>query len=49
MICFFFGESIVVDATGEVMAKTGDKEQIMYVDVDVKKALEIRNQKLIRN
>lgn len=31
------------------MAKTDDKEQITYVDVDVKKALEIRNQKLIRN
>lgn len=27
------------------MAKADDKEQIMYVDVDVKKALEIRNQK----
>ena len=39
----FSGESIVVDANGQVMAKAGDEETILYVDVDPEQAKKIRN------
>ena len=38
----FSGESIVVDANGDVIAKADDKEQILYVDVKLKAASAIR-------
>ena len=41
----FSGESIVVDAKGEVLAKADDTEQILYVDIDIQQALKIRNAK----
>ena len=41
----FSGESIVVDAKGEVLAKADDTEQILYVDIDMQQALKIRNAK----
>ncbi len=41
----FSGESIVVDAKGEVLAKADDTEQILYVDIDTQQALKTRNAK----
>jgi len=38
----FSGESIIVDANGNVIAKADDKEQILYVDVELKDASAIR-------
>lgn len=38
----FSGESIVIDANGNVIAKTDDKEQILYVDIELKAASAIR-------
>ena len=38
----FSGESIVVDANGNVIAKADDKEQILYVDIESKAASAIR-------
>lgn len=39
----FSGESIVVDANGQVMAKAGNEETILYVDVDSEQTKKIRN------
>ena len=41
----FSGESIVVDAKGDVLAKADDTEQILYVDIDMQESLKIRNAK----
>lgn len=41
----FSGESIVVDPNGDVLCKSDDTEQIIYVDIDLKDALRIRNSK----
>lgn len=41
----FSGESIVVDANGEVLLKADDQEQILYVDIDLMEALKIRDKK----
>lgn len=41
----FSGESIVIDAKGDVLAKADDTEQILYVDIDMQEALQIRNAK----
>ena len=41
----FCGESLVIDPNGAVVAKAGDQEQILYVDIDLTQALKIRNQK----
>lgn len=41
----FSGESIVVDANGDVLAKADDTEQILYVDIDMQEASKIRNAK----
>lgn len=38
----FSGESIAVDPSGNVIAKTDDKEQILYVDVDLAESQKIR-------
>ena len=41
----FSGESIVVDANGNVIAKADDKEQIIYVDIDLHASDTIRRNK----
>lgn len=41
----FSGESIVVDANGNVIAKADDKEQIIYVDIDLHESDTIRRNK----
>ena len=41
----FSGESIVVNAKGEVLAKADDTDQIMYVDIDMQESLKIREEK----
>jgi len=38
----FSGESIVVDANGELLIKADDKEQILYIDVDLSESKKIR-------
>ncbi len=38
----FSGESIVVDANGSVVAKADDREQMLYVDVDLTQSKKIR-------
>lgn len=38
----FSGESIVVDANGKVLIKADDKEQILYIDVDLSESKKIR-------
>lgn len=45
----FSGESIVVDANGNVLVKADDKEQIIYVDIDLEKAQIIRNSRPYTN
>lgn len=39
----FSGESIVVDANGNVVAKAGDQEQILYADIDLSESGKIRS------
>lgn len=41
----FSGESIVVSPDGEVINKADDKEQIIYVDIDIKKSSALRSEK----
>lgn len=41
----FSGESIVVDADGNVVLKADDEEQILYVDMDITAAGKIRQSK----
>ena len=41
----FSGESIVVNAKGEILVKADDTEQILYADIDMQEALKIRNEK----
>lgn len=41
----FSGESIVVDANGNVIAKADDKEQIIYVDIGLHESDTIRRNK----
>ena len=38
----FSGESIAVDANGNVVAKAGDGEQILYADIDLSDSVRIR-------
>lgn len=38
----FSGESIVVDANGQVLAKAGDAEELLYADVDMAASRRIR-------
>lgn len=45
----FSGESIAVDANGDVLVKADDKEQIVYVDVDLKQSADIRNSRPYTN
>ena len=39
----FSGESIVVHANGDTIVKADDKAQILYVDIDMKEAAQIRS------
>ena len=41
----FSGESIVVDANGDVIAKADDTEGILYAEVDLAKSSEIRSRR----
>lgn len=41
----FSGESIAVNAVGEVIDKADDNEQILYVEIDMEKSAETRNTK----
>jgi len=45
----FSGESIVVDANGNVIAKADDKEQILYVDVDILESKKVRESRPYTN
>ena len=45
----FSGESMVVDANGNVMTKASDEEQIIYVEVDLAESREIRRRKNYTN
>lgn len=45
----FSGESIIVDANGNVIVKADDKEQIIYADIDLHKSSDIRNEKPYTN
>jgi len=45
----FSGESIVVDANGNVILKADDKEQIVYVDIDTGEAEKIRKSRPYTN
>lgn len=39
----FSGESIVVDANGNVLTKAGEQEQIVYADIDLSDSLKVRH------
>lgn len=41
----FSGESIAVDARGNVIEKADDMEQILYVDIDLKESEKVRKEK----
>ena len=41
----FAGESIAVDANGELVVKADDKEQIVYSELDLSKSTEIRSRR----
>ena len=41
----FAGESIAVDANGEILARADDTEQIVYVDVDLKESGKVREKR----
>lgn len=41
----FSGESIVIDAGGNVMKKADDTEQLLYVDVDLRESSDVRKAK----
>lgn len=45
----FSGESIVVDANGNVLAKADDEEQILYVDIDLSESRKIRQSRPYTN
>ena len=45
----FSGESIVVDANGEVVVKAGDQEEILYADIDLSDSLKIRQSRPYTN
>jgi len=45
----FAGESLVTDPHGKIIKKADDKEQIIYVDIDIQKAKIIRNSKPYTN
>lgn len=41
----FSGESVVVDPNGNIIVKADDKEQIVYVDMDLSESSRVRNAK----
>ncbi len=45
----FCGESIIINPNGEVILKASDKEEILYAEVDLKTAKEVRNQRPYTN
>ena len=45
----FSGESVVVDANGDLLVKVDDQEQILYADLDLEEAGRIRNSRPYTN
>lgn len=45
----FSGESIVVDASGNVIIKAGDQEEILYADIDLSDSRKIRERRPYTN
>ena len=45
----FSGESVVVDANGNVIAKAGEEEQLLYADIDLSDSLKIRRNRPYTN
>lgn len=45
----FSGESLVVDANGNVISKADDAEQILYANIDLNKPKRIRNSRSYTN
>lgn len=45
----FAGESVVVDANGNVIAKAGEEEQLLYADIDLSDSLKIRRNRPYTN
>lgn len=41
----FAGESMAVDANGEILARADDTEQIVYVDFNLEKSGEVREKR----
>ena len=45
----FSGESVVIDANGDTIIKADDKGQILYADIDMKQAGQIRSRRPYTN
>ena len=41
----FAGESMAVDANGEILARADDTEQIVYVDINLERSREVRKKR----
>ena len=41
----FAGESMAVDANGEILARADDTEQIVYVDINLERSREVREKR----
>lgn len=41
----FSGESVVVDANGDVIVKSGDEEEIVYADIDMQQSAKVRSRR----
>ena len=41
----FVGESMAVDANGEILARADDTEQIVYVDINLEKSGKVREKR----
>ena len=41
----FAGESMAVDANGEILARADDTEQIVYVDINLEKSGKVREKR----
>ena len=41
----FAGESMAVDANGEILAQADDTEQIVYVDINLERSREVREKR----
>ena len=41
----FSGESVVADANGDVIVKSGDEEEIVYADIDMPQSAKVRSRR----